>query len=71
MPPSPPAADRTTQRLVVNAIIDNGIAAGITRPFLLLFGWFGNRKLTEAFRNTAAAAEWAHAKTHRRAASPK
>jgi hypothetical protein len=61
MPPSPHAAGRTTQRLV-NAIIDNGTAAGITRPFLLVFGWFVDRKLTEAFRHTAAAAEWGHAK---------
>ena len=57
MRPSPHAAGRTSQRLVVNAIIDNRIAAGTTRPFLLLFGWFVDRKLTEAFRNTASAAE--------------
>jgi hypothetical protein len=56
-------AGRTTQRLTVNVIIDNGIAASIiTRPILLLFGWFVDRKLTEAFRTTAAAAAWAHAK---------
>jgi hypothetical protein len=52
---------RMTQRLSVNGIIDNRIAASITRPFLLLFGWFVDRKLTEAFRTTAAAAAWAHA----------
>jgi hypothetical protein len=58
------AADdgRTAQRLVVNVIIDNGVAAGITRTILPLFGWFMDRKLTEAFRTTAAAAAWAYAK---------
>jgi hypothetical protein len=53
---------RATQRLAVNVIIDNGIAARITRPILLLFGWFVDRKLAEAFRTAAAAAAWAHAK---------
>ena len=48
------------QRLAVNAIIDHGIAAALTRPILMLFGWFVDRKLTEAFRTTAAAAAWAH-----------
>jgi hypothetical protein len=52
---------RATQRLAVNAIIDNGVAATITRPILLLFGWFVDRKLGEAFRTAAAAAAWAHA----------
>jgi hypothetical protein len=50
------------QRLVVNVIIDNGVAAGLTRAIVSLFGWFVDRKLTEAFRTTAAAAAWAHAK---------
>ena len=53
---------RTAQRLVVNVIIDHGVAAGITRTILPLFGWFVDRKLTEGFRTTAAAAAWAHAK---------
>jgi hypothetical protein len=53
---------RTTQRLAVNVIIDNGVAAGITRAILPLFAWFVDRKLTEGFRTTAAAAAWAHAK---------
>ena len=53
---------RATQRLAVNVIIDNAVAARITRPILLLFGWFVDRKLTEAFRTTAGAAAWAHAK---------
>lgn len=52
---------RVTQRLDVNAIIDAGLAAGLTRPFLLLFGWFVDRKLGEALRTAAAAAAWAHA----------
>lgn len=58
------AADgsRAAQRLVVNVIIDNGVAAGITRTMLPFFGWFVDRKLTEAFRTTAAAAAWAHDK---------
>jgi hypothetical protein len=56
------SADHVTQRLAVNVIIDNGIVASISRPFLLLFGWFVDRKLTEAFQTTAAAAAWAHAK---------
>lgn len=53
---------RTAQRLVVNVLIDNGVAAGITRTVLPLFGWFVDRKLAEAFRTTATAAAWAHAK---------
>lgn len=53
---------RAAQRLAVNAIIDNGVVAGITRTILPLFGWFVDRKLTEAFRTTAATAAWAHAK---------
>jgi hypothetical protein len=53
---------RAAQRLAVNVIIDNGVAAGITRTILPLFGWFVDRKLTEGFRTTAAAAAWAHAK---------
>jgi hypothetical protein len=54
---------RSTQRLDVNVILDNGVAASIiTRPILRLFGWLVDRKLTEAFRTTAAAAAWAHAK---------
>ena len=52
---------RPTQRLAVNAIIDSGLAASVTRPILLLFGWFVDRKLAEAFRTAAAAAAWAHA----------
>lgn len=49
-----------TQRLVVNAIVDNGLVAGMTRPVLLLFGWLVDRKLGEAFRTAATVAEWAH-----------
>lgn len=55
------ADGRVTQRLVVNAIIDNGVLASLTKPFLLLFGRFVDRKLTEAFQTTATAAAWAHA----------
>jgi hypothetical protein len=55
------ADDRLTQRLVVNAIIDNGVVARLARPFVRLFGTFVDRKLTEAFQTTAAAAAWAHA----------
>lgn len=55
------AGGRLTQRLVVNAIVDNGVLARLTRPFLALFGRFVDRKLTEAFQTTAAAAAWAHA----------
>lgn len=51
---------RATPRLVVNAIIDNGLVAGMTRPILLLFGWFVDRKLGEAFRTAATVAVWAH-----------
>ena len=53
---------QATQRLVVNAIIDNGLVAGMTRPVLLLFGWLVDRKLGEAFRTAATVAEWAHAR---------
>lgn len=53
--------ERATQRLVVNAIIDNGIVAGMTRPVLAVFGWLVDRKLTEAFRTATTAAAWAHA----------
>jgi hypothetical protein len=56
------AGGRATQRLATSVIIDNGFAAGMTRPFLLLFGWLVDRKLNEAFRTAAAAAAWAHAK---------
>jgi hypothetical protein len=52
---------RAAQRLVVNAVIDNGFAAGIARPVLLLFGWFVDRKLGEAFRTAATVAAWAQA----------
>jgi hypothetical protein len=52
---------RAPQRLVVNAIIDNGFVAGMARPVLLLFGWFVDRKLGEAFRTAASVAAWAHA----------
>jgi hypothetical protein len=55
------AGGRVTQRLVVNAIIDNGVLASLARPFVLLFGRFVDGKLTEAFRTTATAAAWAHA----------
>lgn len=55
------AGGRVTQRLVVNAIIDNGVLARLARPVLLLFGGFVDRKLTEAFQTTATAAAWAHA----------
>jgi hypothetical protein len=50
-----------TQRLAVNVIIDHGLAASLTRPILVLFGSFVDRKLGEAFRTAAAAAAWAHA----------
>jgi hypothetical protein len=53
---------RTAQGLTVNVIIDDGIAARIARPVMLLFGRFVDRKLKEAFRTAAAAASWAHAK---------
>jgi hypothetical protein len=56
------AGGRATQRLVVNVIIDNTVAARITRPLLVVFGRFVDRKLAEAFRTTAAAAAWAHTK---------
>ena len=52
---------RTVQRLVVNVIVDNRLAAGITRPILLLFGRLVDRKLAEAFRTVSAAALWAQA----------
>lgn len=55
-------AGGVTQRLVVNVIVDNGLAASVTRPILFLFGGFVDRKLTEAFRTASAAAAWAHAK---------
>jgi hypothetical protein len=51
---------RTAQHLVVNVIVDNAVAAGVTRPILLLFGWLVDRKLAEAFRTATAAAQWAH-----------
>jgi hypothetical protein len=41
-------------------IVDNAVAAGVTRPILLLFGWLVDRKLAEAFRTATAAARWAH-----------
>ena len=50
-----------TQRLMVNAIIDDGLAAGLSRPIVLLFGWLVDRKLGEAFRTAATVAEWARA----------
>jgi hypothetical protein len=53
---------RSAQRLTANVIVDNAVAAGITRAILPLFGWFVDRKLAEAFRTTAAAAAWAYAK---------
>jgi hypothetical protein len=53
---------RAAQQLAVNAIIDNGLVAGLARPALVLFGWFVDRKLNEAFRTAAAAAAWAHAR---------
>jgi hypothetical protein len=52
---------RTVQRLVVNVIVDNPVAAGITRPILLLFGGLVDRKLAEAFRVLSAVVLWAHA----------
>jgi len=51
---------RTAPHLVVNVIVDNAIAAGVTRPIVLLFGWLVDRKLAEAFRTATAAARWAH-----------
>ena len=51
---------RTSQRLVVNVIVDHGLLAGVTRPLLSLFGPLVDRKLSEAFRTAAAAAVWAH-----------
>jgi hypothetical protein len=53
-------AGRTTQRLVVNVIVDNALAAGVTRPILVLFGWLVDRKLAEALRTATATARWAH-----------
>ena len=53
---------RARQGLTVNVIVDQGIAATLTRPDLFLFGGFVDRKLNEAFRTAAAAAGWAHAK---------
>ena len=53
-------AGRTSQRLVVNVIVDHGLVAGVTRPLLLLFGSLVDRKLSEAFRTATAAAVWAH-----------
>ena len=53
---------RAAQQLAVNVIIDNGVAASLTRTIVPVFGWFVDRKLTEAFRTTAAAAAWAHTK---------
>ena len=53
---------RARQGLTVNVIVDQGIAATLTRPVLFLFGGFVDRKLNEAFRTAAAAAGWAHAK---------
>ena len=53
---------RARQGLTVNVIIDQGIVAGVTRPILVLFGGFMDRKLNEAFRTAAGAATWAHAK---------
>ena len=50
------------QGLTVNVIIDERIVATVSRPALLLFGWFVDRKLNEAFRTAAGAAAWAHAK---------
>lgn len=55
------ADGHATQRLTVNAIIDHGLVAGLTRPILVVFGSFVDRKLTEAFRTATAAAAWAHA----------
>ena len=51
---------RTAQRLVVNVIVDNAVAAGVTRPILVLFGWLVDRKLAQAFQTATAAARWAH-----------
>jgi hypothetical protein len=53
---------RATQRLTVNVIIDQGIAATLTRPVLFLFGGFVDRKLNEAFRTAAGVAGWAEAR---------
>ena len=53
---------RAAQRLTVNVIIEQNIAASLTRPVLFLFGGFVDRKLNEAIRTAAAAAGWAHAK---------
>jgi len=51
---------RARQGLIVNVIIDQGVAATLTRPVLFLFGSFMDRKLNEAFRTAAAAAGWAY-----------
>jgi hypothetical protein len=51
---------RAAQRLDVNVIIDQGLAAGLTRAIVPVFGWFVDRKLREAFRTASAAAAWAH-----------
>ena len=53
---------RAAQRLATHVIIDDGAAATLTRAVVPLFGWFVDRKLTEAFRTAGAAAGWAHTK---------
>ena len=53
---------RTTQHLATHVIIDNSVAARLTRTLLPVFGWLVDRKLTEGFRTTSRVAEWARDK---------
>lgn len=55
-------AGRTTQGLGVHVIMDNAVAARLTRTMLPVFGWLVDRKLTEGFRTTSHVAAWAHDK---------
>jgi len=47
------------QGLTAWVVIDNRVAAVLTRLFVPLFGQVADRKLLEAFRATARVAEWA------------
>ena len=55
-------AEGTAQRLGVHVIIDNAVAAGLTRTMLPMFGWLVDHKLTQGFRTTSRVAAWAHDK---------
>jgi len=52
----------TMQGLEVHVIIDNAVAARLTRAMLPIFGWFVDHKLTDGFRTTSKVAAWAHDK---------